>query len=238
MSVKKLHILKSIGKVLLTILTVVVMGSLLFSLLAKVIPPSVSHLMAYCGLLFPYIVIANLILMVLWLFLDYRWSIAIALLIILNVNNIDRHFQLRDMEKPETLEKIQESAKKHFLANGFQRASLRKIVSDAGFTLGAFYGYYKSKEELFHALVEETATGILTSLTEMATSLYALPDEEKLAKMTDVFSADMPRLVDFLLENRDDVFHNDYLVKIFFPLHHFVDKLKIQLCQYCFLNYN
>ncbi len=102
MSVKKLHILKSIGKVLLTILTVVVMGSLLFSLLAKVIPPSVSHLMAYCGLLFPYIVIANLILMVLWLFLDYRWSIAIALLIILNVNNIDRHFQLRDMEKPET----------------------------------------------------------------------------------------------------------------------------------------
>lgn len=101
------------------------------------------------------------------------------------------------MESTETLKKIHESAKKRFLANGFQRASLRKIVSDAGYTLGAFYGYYDSKEELFHALVEQTANGILTALTEMATTLNALPDNQKLAKMTEVFSAGMARLVDY-----------------------------------------
>ena len=108
------------------------------------------------------------------------------------------------MESTETLKKIHESAKKHFLANGFQRASLRKIVSDAGFTLGAFYGYYNSKEELFHALVEQTANGILASLSEMAETLYALPDEQKLVQMTEVFSAGMTRLVDFLWECRDE----------------------------------
>ena len=108
------------------------------------------------------------------------------------------------MESTETLKKIHESAKKHFLANGFQRASLRKIVSDAGFTLGAFYGYYNSKEELFHALVEQTANGILGALSEMAATLYALPDEQKLVQMTEVFSAGMTRLVDFLWEFRDE----------------------------------
>ena len=108
------------------------------------------------------------------------------------------------MESTETLKKIHESAKKHFLANGFQRASLRKIVSDAGFTLGVFYGYYDSKEELFHALVEQTANGILTALSEMATTLNALPNDQKLAKMTEVFSSGMARLVDYLLEYRDE----------------------------------
>lgn len=108
------------------------------------------------------------------------------------------------MENTETLMKIHESAKKHFLANGFQRASLRRIVSDAGFTLGAFYGYYSSKEELFHALVEQTANGILAALTEMASTLNALPNDQKFAKMTEVFSAGMAQLVDFLWEYRDE----------------------------------
>ena len=44
------------------------------------------------------------------------------------------------MEISDTLMKIHASAKNHFMANGYERSSLRKIVSDAGFTLGAFYG--------------------------------------------------------------------------------------------------
>ena len=52
-----------------------------------------------------------------------------------------------------TLEKILAAAKAEFLQKGFVAASLRKIVSDAGVTTGAFYGYFKSKEELFDALV-------------------------------------------------------------------------------------
>ncbi len=52
------------------------------------------------------------------------------------------------MELSETQQKILNSAKRWFLEKGFKSAPLRKIVSDAGFTLGAFYGYYKNKEEI------------------------------------------------------------------------------------------
>lgn len=64
------------------------------------------------------------------------------------------------MELSETQQKILNSAKRWFLEKGFKSAPLRKIVSDAGFTLGAFYGYYKNKEELFYALTDETAQAL------------------------------------------------------------------------------
>ncbi|MBO4489170.1 MAG: endonuclease/exonuclease/phosphatase family protein [Bacteroidales bacterium] len=102
MSSKRFGIFKWIGKALLMLASVTALGALFLSLLAKVIPPSLSTMIAYCGLLFPYIVIANFILLIIWIPVDYRWSIVFALMLILNVNNIDRHFQLRAMEKPET----------------------------------------------------------------------------------------------------------------------------------------
>ncbi len=52
-----------------------------------------------------------------------------------------------------TLNHILDAAQSEFLEKGFQSASLRNIVKTAGVTTGAFYGYYKSKEQLFDALV-------------------------------------------------------------------------------------
>ena len=54
-----------------------------------------------------------------------------------------------------TLERILSAAMREFLEKGYQSASLRNIVKTAGVTTGAFYGYFKSKEELFGALVGE-----------------------------------------------------------------------------------
>lgn len=56
-------------------------------------------------------------------------------------------------EEPNTLRRIHEAGTEEFLRKGFQKASLRNIVKAAGVTTGAFYGYYKSKEQLFCALV-------------------------------------------------------------------------------------
>ena len=58
-------------------------------------------------------------------------------------------------EQLTTLERIHQAAKTEFLAKGFRSSSLRNIVKMAGMTTGAFYGYDKSKEELFAALVGE-----------------------------------------------------------------------------------
>ena len=54
-----------------------------------------------------------------------------------------------------TLENIHRAAKAEFLEKGYKDASLRNIVKSVGMTPGAFYGYYKSKEELFEAIVGE-----------------------------------------------------------------------------------
>ena len=56
-----------------------------------------------------------------------------------------------------TLDLILEAAAKEFLAKGFQSASLRNIVKTVGMTTGAFYGYFKSKEELFEACLLYTS---------------------------------------------------------------------------------
>ena len=50
-----------------------------------------------------------------------------------------------------TLENIHRAAKAEFLEKGYKDASLRNIVKSVGMTTGAFYGYYKSKEELFES---------------------------------------------------------------------------------------
>ena len=44
-----------------------------------------------------------------------------------------------------TLENIEQAALAEFLDKGFQGASLRQIVKNAGVTTGAFYGYFSSK---------------------------------------------------------------------------------------------
>ena len=53
----------------------------------------------------------------------------------------------------DTQARILEVGRREFLEKGFKGASLRAIVKEAGFTQGAFYGYYDSKEALFAALV-------------------------------------------------------------------------------------
>ena len=59
------------------------------------------------------------------------------------------------MNISKTQEKILEIGKKEFLDKGFKEASLNEIVEKAGFTKGAFYGYYPTKESLFDFLVFE-----------------------------------------------------------------------------------
>lgn len=57
--------------------------------------------------------------------------------------------------KTEMKEMLKEKGRNEFLLKGFQGASLRKIVKDAGTTIGNFYNYFENKEALFSELVEE-----------------------------------------------------------------------------------
>lgn len=55
----------------------------------------------------------------------------------------------------ETRERLIESALTEFSEKGYAKASLRKICAAAGVTTGALYFFFKDKEDLFAAIVEQ-----------------------------------------------------------------------------------
>ena len=102
-----------------------------------------------------------------------------------------------------TLEKIHIAAKQEFLEKGFQFASLRNIVKTAGVTTGAFYGYYKSKEELFDALVGEQAEYVLRLFDTTLENFNMLSGEEQTNKMTDISGDAMLQMLDYIYDYMD-----------------------------------
>jgi len=53
---------------------------------------------------------------------------------------------------------LMESAARVFTRRGLQQASIDEVAEDAGYTKGAFYANFKSKEELFLAMLDEKFT--------------------------------------------------------------------------------
>ena len=103
-----------------------------------------------------------------------------------------------------TLKKIHIAAKQEFLDKGFQLASLRNIVKTAGVTTGAFYGYYKSKEELFDALIGEKAEHVLKLFDTTLENFNKLSGEEQTNKMTDISSDAMLQMLDYIYDYYDE----------------------------------
>ena len=104
-----------------------------------------------------------------------------------------------------TLESIEQAAMHEFLEKGFQGASLRQIVKNAGVTTGAFYGYFSSKEALFNALVEPHAAALMGRFMEAQTSFAELPEEEQVSHMGDESGNYVRWMVDYICQHRDPV---------------------------------
>ena len=107
------------------------------------------------------------------------------------------------MSEKDTLEKIHAAAGREFLEKGFQSASLRNIVKSAGVTTGAFYGYYKSKEELFEALAGEQAEYVLQLFDTTLDRFGRLPGEEQTRRMTDISGDAMSQLFDYIYDHSE-----------------------------------
>ena len=67
---------------------------LLLSYCAGFIPPSWGGAVVCCGIGFKYLLWINLAFVVLWLPFNYPWCLISLLLVLLNINNIDKHIQL------------------------------------------------------------------------------------------------------------------------------------------------
>ena len=104
-----------------------------------------------------------------------------------------------------TLERIQEAAMAEFLDKGFQGASLRQIVRNAGMTTGAFYGYFSSKEALFASIVEPHAAALMGKFMEAQTAFAELLEEEQPDHMGLESSQCVHWMVDYICAHREPV---------------------------------
>ena len=104
-----------------------------------------------------------------------------------------------------TRDNILRAAMAEFLDKGFQGASLRQIVKNAGVTTGAFYGYFSSKEALFNALVEPHAAALMGRFMEAQTSFAELPEEQQPAHMGVESSSCVHWMVDYICQHRQPV---------------------------------
>ena len=62
----------------------------------------------------------------------------------------------RKEKQAQTRSCLMKSAAKVFARRGLQSASIDEVAEDAGYTKGAFYANFKSKEELFLAMLDES----------------------------------------------------------------------------------
>ena len=100
-----------------------------------------------------------------------------------------------------TLNAILSTAEKEFREKGFLSASLRNIVKTAGVTTGAFYGYFKSKEELFEALVGEQYEYFLNCFIKAQTDFADLPLEEQPEMLGNISGACMHEMLCYAYEH-------------------------------------
>lgn len=90
------------------------------------------------------------------------------------------------MTEKTTPERIYDAAKTEFLEKGFKSASLRNIVTAAGVTTGAFYGYYSSKENVFCAIVDEQYTALMNTYRAALEKFEKLPPNEQTEHMSEI----------------------------------------------------
>lgn len=99
------------------------------------------------------------------------------------------HTQETQTENKETRKKLLECAKKEFLEKGYMKASLRNICKDAGVTTGALYFFFKDKEDLFGALVEEPLKQLYGTMEKHYTT--EIDHEEQVAQLDLSDNADL-----------------------------------------------
>ena len=104
------------------------------------------------------------------------------------------------MKISATQQKILEVGKREFLAKGFKDASLRKIVAEAGFTKGAFYGYYPDKAALFEALVSEAADGLIEQFKAAQDAHFDLIPENKTSESRELSTKYLLHFVNYIYD--------------------------------------
>jgi AcrR family transcriptional regulator len=98
----------------------------------------------------------------------------------------------RKEKQAHTRSCLMKSAAKVFARRGLQQASIDEVAGEAGYTKGAFYANFKSKEELFLAMLDERFAERLEQIELAAASDADLDSQVRQASadFTEYISAD------------------------------------------------
>lgn len=87
--------------------------------------------------------------------------------------------------RPETRARLLDAALDTFAETGFQAATIEQICERAGFTRGAFYSNFATKDELFYALFERNAARVVERMESVAAQVDGdLPWSRQVAELT------------------------------------------------------
>lgn len=107
-----------------------------------------------------------------------------------------RHRRLsRSEAQALTRRRLLEAAADVFGEKGFRAASLTDVADQAGYTIGAVYSNFASKDELFHALMRErlrmAEEGLAAAFREDESSAaaFAMPAEDRIERELDRMAA-------------------------------------------------
>jgi AcrR family transcriptional regulator len=87
----------------------------------------------------------------------------------------------RAEKQAHTRECLLHAAGKVFSKRGLQQASIDEVAGEAGYTKGAFYANFKSKEELFLAMLDEKFEQRLDELEQLMAQKLSLADTTRQA---------------------------------------------------------
>jgi AcrR family transcriptional regulator len=87
----------------------------------------------------------------------------------------------RGEKRAQTRERLLEAAERVFLRRGLQGSSVEEIAAEAGFTRGAFYSNFKSKDQLFIELLQDRVYRGYREILDDHPDAGATPRERMLA---------------------------------------------------------
>lgn len=107
------------------------------------------------------------------------------------------------MEQSSTQAKILEIGKQEFLQKGFKDASLRGIVKQAGFTQGAFYGYYPDKAALFEAIVAPVCDALIAQFEQAQQEYFDLIPQNQTSQTQEMSQSYLQYFVNYMYDHFD-----------------------------------
>jgi AcrR family transcriptional regulator len=87
----------------------------------------------------------------------------------------------RQQQQERTRSRLMTAATKLFACKGMEKASIDEVAEEAGYTKGAFYANFKSKEELFLAMLDESFGERIREVERAFESQESPPEQARLA---------------------------------------------------------